>query len=452
MQRMVRRITVASGAPAPWRRIPLVVAAVCTLTAMSASLAWAAPGDLDPAFGTSGKVTTHFEGVGGAQAVALQADGKIVAVGGTGKPFRFALARYNPHGSLDTTFGGDGKVTTNFVKGYERAYGVAIQPDGKIVAVGQAFGTSFDSNFALARYLPDGTLDTTFGGNGMVTINLTKGDDGATGVAIQPDGKIVVVGTAASPCCPAPGRFALVRYMPNGTLDTTFGGDGKVRTAFVIGDAKNANATGVAIQADGKIVAVGTASCVAVCSRVALARYNTDGTLDTTFGDSGKVMTNLTDGFDEGFAVAIQADGKIVAAGRAGFCCEYTGSFGLVRYDTDGTLDTTFNGNGEVITDFTDGNDSAYGVAIQADGKVVAAGLVGYAGPESSTGFALARYNTDGTLDSAFGADGQVITDVTGELDGAHGVVIQANGKIVAAGMGGRWPDVRFALARYLGS
>ena len=395
-------------------------------------------------------MTTHFEGGGGAQGVAIQADGKIVAVGGAGKPFRFALARYMPNGSLDTTFGGDGKVTTKFAERYERAYGVAIQADGKIVAVGQA--EHADPKFALARYMPNGTLDTAFGADGKVTTNFTKGDDGATGVAIQADGKIVVVGTAPRPCCQAPSRFALARYNRDGTLDSTFGGDGKVTTAFVIGEANLANATGVAIQADGMIVAVGTASCVAFCSRVALARYKTDGTLDPAFGDSGKVMTNLTDGFDEGFAVAIQADGKIVAAGRAGFCCEYTGSFGLVRYDTDGTLDTTFNGNGEVITDFTDGNDTAFGLAIQADGKVVAAGLVGYAGPESSTGFALARYNSDGTLDTAFGADGQVITDVTGELDGAHGVVIQANGKIVAAGMGGRWPDVRFALARYLGS
>ena len=303
VQRMARRITVASGTPAPWRRIPLVVAAACTLTAMSASLACAAPGDLDPTFGGDGKVTTHFEGGGGAQGVAIQADGKIVAVGGTGKPFRFALARYMPNGSLDTTFGGDGKVTTKFAERYERAYGVAIQADGKIVAVGQA--EHADPKFALARYMPNGTLDTAFGADGKVTTNFTKGDDGATGVAIQADGKIVVVGTAPRPCCQAPSRFALARYNRDGTLDSTFGGDGKVTTAFVIGEANLANATGVAIQADGMIVAVGTASCVAFCSRVALARYKTDGTLDPAFGDSGKVMTALTDGFDEGFAVVI---------------------------------------------------------------------------------------------------------------------------------------------------
>ena len=175
---------------------------------MSASLACAAPGDLDPTFGGDGKVTTHFEGGGGAQGVAIQADGKIVAVGGAGKPFRFALARYMPNGSLDTTFGGDGKVTTKFAERYERAYGVAIQADGKIVAVGQA--EHADPKFALARYMPNGTLDTAFGADGQVITDVTGELDGAHGVVIQANGKIVAAGTGGRwPDL----RFALARYL-----------------------------------------------------------------------------------------------------------------------------------------------------------------------------------------------------------------------------------------------
>jgi uncharacterized delta-60 repeat protein len=272
----------------------------------------------------------------------------------------------------------------------------------------------------------------------------------ARAVAIQADGKIMTAGGWTSDsCCPSMGKFALARYDADGTLDSTFDGNGKVTTAFSIEDeAAFAAASGVAIQGDGKIVAAGSASCVESCSRYALARYNADGTLDSGFGENGEVLTSLTDGFDAGQAVAIQADGRIVAAGEAGFCCEITGSFGLVRYNADGTPDTGFNDDGVVITNFTPFDDSAADLAVQTDGRIVAAGSAGYNG--SSSSFALARYNADGTLDTSFSGNGKVRTAFTDGPNTLGGVALQVNEKIVVAGWA--FDPSRFVLARYLTS
>ena len=272
-------------------------------------------GDLDTSFGDDGKVITDF-GDGGEEAtdVVLQPDGKIV-VAGVASSFEigglFALARYLPNGTLDTTFGGDGRVTTDVGGG--TAHAVALQPDGKIVLAGVAPSPSTGSDFALARYLPNGTLDTTFGGDGRVITDF-GGDDIAIAVTLQPDGKIVVAGRATTN--PATGHtdFALARYLPNGTLDTTFGGDGLVITDF--GDFEFA--TDVAFQPDGKIVATGQASSNDAAG-FALVRYHPNGTLDTTFGGDGLVITDVGGtGSDLALALAIQPhDGRLVVAGRA---------------------------------------------------------------------------------------------------------------------------------------
>jgi uncharacterized delta-60 repeat protein len=401
------------------------------------SAAYAQGGSLDPTFGGDGKVTTNFTSrFDTAYGVLVQpGDGKIVAAGRVaGSGGRFGLARYNPDGSLDATFGGDGKVTTNFTTGFEdAAFDVVLQADGKIVAAGVA-----RDDFALARYNADGSLDTSFGGDGKVTTDFAGFLDAAFGVAIQPaDGKIVAAGMALSV-----GRLALARYNTDGTLDTSFSGDGRVTTNFTRGDDL---ADHLAIQADGKIVAAGTAGSFSRNARFALARYNGDGTLDTTFSENGKVTTEFTSHFDGAFAVAIQpADQKIVAVGRA------AGTLGVARYATGGTLDSTFSGNGKVRTNFTAGIDYADDVAIQSNGKIVAAGSANFSGSNSK--FALARYNGDGTLDATFGGDGLVKTNFTPGDDNAFGVAIQPlDGKIVAAGRAAGGGN-RFALARYFGT
>src|SRR5215218_727706 len=234
-------------------------------------------------------------------------------------------------GDLDPTFSGDGKQTTDLPLGLSAAAAVVLQPeDGKIVAVGTdlAHGSGV---FAVARYNPNGTLDTSFSGDGRQRTDVTPSGDRASGVALQPDGKIVAVGSAAS------GGFALARYNPDGSLDSSFSGDGKQTTTGFSG------ATGVAVQDDGKIVAVGGTGGEGQAKDFALARYNTGGSLDTSFSGDGKQRTDFG-GSDAARAVVLQADGKIVAVGGYGG----GGRFALARYDTNGSLDTSFDGDGKV--------------------------------------------------------------------------------------------------------
>ena len=387
-----------------------------------------ADGSLDTSFSGDGKQTTDFGPNGGATGVALQADGKIVVVGGTLES-DFAVARYNPNGSLDTSFSGDGKQTTDF-GGREGARGVAVQADGKIVVAGTSSigpGGTHNGNFALARYNPNGSLDTSFSGDGEQT-TIFDGDDQANGVALQADGKIVAVGFGG-----AFGDFVLARYNTNGSLDTSFSGDGKQKTDFANVDGAGA----VAIQADGKIVAVGGTG-----DDFALARYNPNGTLDTSFSSDGLQTTDFGGGAAAN-GVALQTDGKIVAVGGAA-------NFALARYNTDGSLDTTFSGDGMETTDFA-GSDTARGVALQTDGKIVAVGAL----DTSFLGFAkmaLARYDADGSLDTSFSGDGKQTTSFPG-VEHATGVAIQADGKIVTVGftepINGNPEQNRFALARF---
>ena len=398
-------------------------------------------GSLDTTFSGDGKQTTNFGGGSsdGAGGVALQGDGKIVAVGDAGGhgSSDFGLARYNPDGSLDTTFSGDGRQTTSFASGGSGATGVALQGDGKIVAVGYA-NSAGNGDFALARYNPNGTLDKTFSGDGKQTTSFGGGYNGATGVALQGDGKIVVVGRAGG----YPFDFALARYNPNGSLDASFSGDGKQTTDFG-GDSL---ADGVALQGDGKIVAVGRARDP-VSEDFALARYNPDGSPDASFSGDGKQTTNFGGvyGSDAAHGVALQGDGKIIAVGRAG-----NANFALARYNPDGSLDPTFSGDGWQTSYF--GGGAAAGVAIQVDGKIVAVGSdYGSGGP---SGFALARYNPDGSLDPSFSGDGLQTTGFGGSSgNGAAGVALQGDGKIVAVGAGrGPTQSFDFALVRYIGS
>jgi uncharacterized delta-60 repeat protein len=372
--------------------------------------------------------------------VAIQSDGKIVAAGSSnnGSNYDFALARYNTDGTLDTNFGTGGKVITAIGSSTDVAYSVAIQSDGKIVAAGFSNNGS-NNDFALVRYNTNGTLDTTFDSDGKVTTAIGSGNDVAYSVAIQSDGKIVAAGFGTV----SNQDFALVRYNTDGSLDTSFDSDGKVTNS--IGSSID-YARSVAIQSDGKIVAAGYSRSGGNNDDFALVRYNTNGTLDTTFDSDGKVTTAIGSGADIAYSVAIQTDGKIVAAGYSnnGSNVDFT----LVRYNTDGTLDTTFDSDGKVTTAIGSGTDQARSVAIQSDGKIVAAGFTGEMGGED---VALVRYNTDGSLDTNFGTGGKVTTAIGSGIDIAYSVAIQTDGKIVAAGFNYNGSNFDFALVRYLG-
>jgi uncharacterized delta-60 repeat protein len=340
-------------------------------------------GTLDTTFGSGGIVTTPIgPGNDYARDVAIQSDGKVVVAGyaHSGSDNDFAVVRYTVSGTLDTTFGSGGIVTTPIGPGNDYARDVAIQSDGKIVAAGSAHSGS-DNDFAVVRYTVFGTLDTTFGSVGVVTTPIGHGNDYASGVAIQSAGKIVAAGSAHSG---SDDDFAVVRYTVSGTLDTIFGSGGVVTTPIGPG---NDYASGVVIQSDGKIVAAGSAHSGSD-DDVAVVRYTVSGTLDTTFGSVGVVTTPIGHGNDDASGVVIQSDGKIVAAGRANNGSDY--DFAVVRYTVSGTLDTTFGSGGVVTTPIGPEKDYASGVAIQSDGKIVAAGR---ANNGSDDDFAVVRYH-----------------------------------------------------------
>jgi uncharacterized delta-60 repeat protein len=411
-----------------------VLLATLLVGVLFAAPAQAAPGDLDPTFSGDGKQTTDFLGYSSARATALQPNGKIVAVGADTVPRSyFAIARYRPNGALDPTFSGDGKQRTGFDPGYAVANAVALQPNGKIVAVGTA-DTANGTNIALARYNPDGSLDTSFSGDGKQRTNLGRYGE-AHGVALQADGKIVVVGrtcvTDPSGSCSA-FNFAVVRYNPNGSLDTSFSGDGKQTTDFG-GYLDIARA--VVLQG-AKILVVGAGDDGDGDMDFALARYNPNGSLDTSFSGDGR---QLTFGLTEANDVALQANGMIVAVG-SGPAAFGASDPAIARYRPNGALDPTFSGDGKEITDFNGFENWASGVALQADGKIVAVG-------SGADNFALTRYRPNGALDPTFSGDGKETTDFGGG-DVAEGVVLQGT-KIVAVGSA---DYQHFALARYLGS
>ena len=425
------------------RIFALVLACILVPSSTLATGVEISPGDLDPTFGEGGKVTTDFFGESdGVSDIALQPNGKIVAVGVAGGDF--ALARYNRDGSLDTTFGDGGKVTTDFFGERDEARALAIQPNGKIVVVG--FARSNDSpDFALARYNRDGSLDESFGHSGKVTTDFFGEFDEAFDVALLPNGKIVVVG-AARGSNTASVDFALARYNRDGSLDTTFGDDGKVTTVFSSGED---TAFAVALQHGGKIVVAGVTNSGGPDTDFALARYNRDGSLDESFGHGGKVTTDFLGSADFAFAVTLQPDGKIVVAGTA-FIIGRSQDFALARYNRDGSLDESFGYGGKVTTDFFGDSDTVSAIALQRDGKIVAVGLAFITNVGQD--FALARYNRDGSLDESFGYGGRVTTEFFGDNAAATGVAIQPNGKIVAGGGAGisGTDKFDFVLARYL--
>ncbi|WP_432190194.1 calcium-binding protein [Streptomyces sp. Tue6028] len=400
----------------------LVAATGLALVLALPGTAAAAPGDLDPAFSGDGKVLTDFAGTDSADDVKVQPDGKIVSVGSSDGDF--AVTRRNADGTPDTGFSGDGKVTTDINNGqYDEAHGVAVQPDGKIVVVGTSWRDFEDCCwFTVARYNADGSVDTSFGTNGRVLTDFA-GPTEAMDVALQPDGKIVAAGYSG-------GRAAVARYLTTGALDPGFGTGGMVTTDPSPGSLEEGgDARTLALQPDGKIVVGGEVGTTRF--DFVLIRYNANGTLDTGFSGDGIERTDFGD-YESVEGLAVQSDGRILAAGGS------SGRFALARYNGNGSLDTTFGTAGRVLTP---GGGGAQDVVLQSDGRIVVAGNNGPGGD-----FAVLRYGTDGSPDSGFGTGGRVTTDFGGS-DQARGVALQSDGKIVAAGQGG--PDTDFALARY---
>ena len=395
-------------------------------------------GELDPAFGAGGTVTTAIgTGVDLANSVAVQADGRIVAAGysSNGADDDFAVVRYLANGALDTSFGTGGKVTTAIGAGSDVASSVVVQADGRIVVAGYStIGGNVD--FAVVRYLTNGALDNSFDTDGQVTTAIGTGFDAATSVVVQADGRIVVAGNSSNG---TNSDVAVVRYLTNGALDTSFDTDGEVTTAIGVG----AGATSVVVQADGRIVAAGNSSNGAN-DDFAVVRYLPNGALDTSFDTDGKVTTDIEASNGSAISVVVQADGRIVAAGYS--TIGGNDEFAVVRYLANGALDTSFNTDGKVTTAIGTSSRAA-SVVVQADGRIVAAG---YSFNGTNADFAVVRYLTNGALDTSFDTDGKVTTAIGAGVDAAASVVVQADGRIVVAGRSFIGGNVDFAVVRYI--
>jgi uncharacterized delta-60 repeat protein len=391
----------------------------------ASTLSVAQAGHLDTTFASAGIFTFQLSTNNGsncvANVVALQSDGKIVAAGQLGN--NSGLIRLKPDGALDATFGNGGVVVVNkFGSDIDQVIvGMAIQPDGKIVAA----ATGIPGGGQVGRFNMDGTLDTTFGTNGIATVPLN-----AALLAFQSDGKIIVTGGQL-------GSALMARLNSNGQLDTTFGSGG-------VAPLVSFGSSAIALQSDGKIV-IGSGASFGATG--ALARYNTDGSLDKGFGISGQAASVAAPA-----AIAVQSDGKILAAGADTSKVSANGNstgFGLVRFNPDGSIDKAFGTRGGAITGFPNTTvTGAFAVTLQPNGDIVAAGQAGNNNPLTAS-FSLARYVGSGKLDSTFGKGGRVTTSFGGNADAfIRSIVLQSDGKIVVAGTNG---ETSMEVARYFG-
>jgi len=418
------------------RRLLAAVALCASLTSH------AAPGDLDTTFGLgSGKVITAIgPGNDYGRALALQPDGKILVAREcfSGGNHVFCLARHLPSGALDPSFNTTGTVISAIGPGRDTANALALQPDGKIVVVGYCSNDT-NEDFCLARYLPSGALDTSFNTTGTVITSIEPGNGYARALALQPDGKILVTGECFNG---SNYDFCLARYLPSGALDTSFNTTGTLITA--IGSSYD-YATALALQPDGKIVVAGyclNGSTFNFC----LARYLATGALDTSFSSTGTVITAFGASNNLAAALALQPDGKIVVTG---YCSNGTTiDFCLARYLPSGALDTSFNTTGTVITPIGSSDGYARALALQPDGKIV---VTGECHNGSNNDFCLARYLPNGALDTSVNSTGKVISAIGASTDTAYALALQPDGKIVVAGECANGSNNDFCVARYEG-
>ncbi|HEV7646349.1 MAG TPA: hypothetical protein VGO50_20615 [Pyrinomonadaceae bacterium] len=400
----------------------LIAVSIVMLAAMAAY--GSGPGSLDLSFnGTGFKLDTFTaqQGFEGGYKTLVQTDGKIlVAVGG------WSLARYNPDGTPDLSFGTGGKVITTFgISFIQIAIDMALQPDGKIVVAGFREPAAGLRNILMVRYNSDGALDTAFGTNGKVTTLVDGVNSYATNVAVQPDSKIVIAAAVYHPVNIVP-YVAIVRYNTEGTLDTSFDSDGIATTHAV----NSFSGSGLIIQPDGKIVTAGeSVNGNSSLDTFALARFNANGSPDTSFHSDGVVTTQMGPNSSVVRALAIMPDGRIVAGGYAYDAAVPDIDMAFARYTVNGLLDASFGSDGKVFTHITPDYDYLGEMALQSDGKLLAT-VFASVGPGDMR---LLRYNTNGSLDSAYGSGGQAVIDV-GSNEYINSVALDGSGRAVVVG------------------
>ncbi len=377
-----------------------------------------------------------------ARSVIQQADGKLVLSGwsSNGANLDFSLIRLNTNGTLDTSFDGDGKLLVPVGTGNDQSLSVIQQADGKLVVAGTS-PNGLNSDFSLIRLNTNGTLDTSFDGDGKLTVGVT-GSDAGTSVIQQADGKLVVAGLSFNG---TNNDFSLIRLNTNGSLDTSFDGDGKLLVPVGTGSDSGQS---VIQQADGKLVVAGWSSNGSN-NDFSLIRLNTDGSLDTSFDTDGKLLVPVGAGTDQGWSVIQQADGKLVVAGTSS-----NGSnddFSLIRLNTDGSLDTSFDTDGKLLVPVGTGGDTGWSVSQQADGKLVVAGT-------SSNDFSLIRLNTDGSLDTTFNPSTNTLGGTVVYTENAAAVALDTTVQIADAQLAslnsgaGNYSGASLSLARQGGA
>lgn len=429
-------------------------------------------GQIDATFGNSG--IRSFSDFTQAYGLTVQSDGRIVVAGRSATEVlqdfggtstyvpedSVVVARLDSHGAIDTGFGDSGTFRWASSSKADWANGVALQSDGKIVVAARIW--SFETNtvsFGALRLTSTGHLDNGFDTDGIVTTNfvgqLQPINNSANQMALQSDGKIIVVGYASNG---SDDDFALTRYEINGRLDDKFGSGGRIRTDFGATD----RAYAVAIQPDDKIVVAGYTTNGTNIAHFVLARYTKDGVLDTTFGSSGKVIDDFgTYQYDFGYGVVIQSNGKIVIVGDTWNGSAGNYDFGLARFNSDGSPDASFGSGGKVRTQVGTGNDEVNGAIIDGRNRIVVYGSAEFYG---HTNFALARYNSDGSPDTYFGAytpnptentsPGTVVTSLGADTTDAFitGAVSDADGELTVAGDALVNGKHEFALVKYVSS
>lgn len=418
---------------------------VLALFCVSTTLLAQNPGTLDSSFGTSGKVVTNLFGNQQLNDLAIQTDGKIVSVGRslTGNDYNFAVYRHLANGTVDTSFGTNGGVNVDLkgIGGYDTANAVLIQPDGKIIVAGAAGLETIegDSHFGFIRLNANGTLDTTFGTNGKTSFAVGSNNivplNTVKAIKLQSDGKIVAVGSAYNTSSDF--DFGVVRLNADGSLDSDFSNDGKFTIDF---GSSNENATHLKIsESSGKILIAGEA----FYNDLGLTLINDDGSLDTTFGINGKRIVDLDSGFSFSYSgVAFQPDGKVLISGK------YADDFCVYRITDNGSLDVSFGINGKVTTDLDNGSidNPSKSILIQPNGGII---VIGNSITGSTDYFSLVRYTSLGQLDTTFSNDGIVLTSFGSGYTRSTSASFQPDGKLVVVGFTEITQIVSLALARY---
>jgi uncharacterized delta-60 repeat protein len=366
---------------------------------------------IDSSYGTNGRVVSELSpGVDALNAMALQTDGKIVGLGFANN--KLTLVRYQTNGTLDTLFGHQGIVLTNFTSNFFSPYDIVLQTDGKIIIL-----AANSSTMMLARYTTNGILDTSFGVNGIADINeiLTSGPY-CSSMELLPDGKIIVTGSISFH------TIFIIKYNSNRDLDTTFGTNGYTTTSLPT-DSYIISSEDLCIQTDGNILLAVSLTNTSGYEDFSIFKYTSNGILDTDFGNEGFVKTDIGGIMvtDTPSTIKLQPNGKILLSGTSNL------SFVVVRYNSDGSLDTTFNSTGIATTNVGGAYRMCSHMLIEPDGKIILAGYIG-------DDFGSTRYNLDGSIDPSYGNNGIYKIDFGTSYDYSNSIIRQSDGKFVMGG------------------